>query len=98
MVTHAPGEVQISGPATQYRSNRNIGRDHAGRESATGSPRPRAADSILDRGYGRPAQAVINANVASKSARDYTDDELIAIIESQRAVLNLEEHRRRIRA
>jgi hypothetical protein len=54
-------------------------------EKAPLAARARAADSILDRGYGRPAQAVINANVASKSARDYTDDELIAIIESQRA-------------
>ena len=43
--------------------------------------RTHAANSLLDRGYGRPPQAVINANVvASKSALDYTDDELAAII------------------
>jgi hypothetical protein len=50
-------------------------------EKAPPAARVQASNSILDRGYGRPPQAVINANVvASKSARDYTDDELAAII------------------
>jgi hypothetical protein len=49
-------------------------------EKAPPAARVHAANSILDRGYGRPPQAVINANVASKRALDYTDDELAAII------------------
>ena len=73
------GEVQQL--ARQYRAEAietlvTIMRD----EKAPPAARSHAANSVLDRGYGRPPQAVINANVERKSALDYTDDELIAII------------------
>jgi hypothetical protein len=57
-------------------------------EKAPPAARAHAANSILDRGYGRPPQAVINANVASKRALDYTDDELAAMIAAARPAVD----------
>jgi hypothetical protein len=47
-------------------------------KNAPPAARALASNSILDRAYGRPPQTV-NANVASKSVRDMSDAELLAI-------------------
>src|SRR5262245_55499180 len=40
-----------------------------------------ASNSILDRGYGKPAQAV-SASISPRSASDLSDEELMAIVTS----------------
>lgn len=49
--------------------------------------RIRAAESILDRGYGKPAQAIIQVPANRRQAAllaGMTDDQLVAVIESKR--------------
>jgi hypothetical protein len=51
-------------------------------KKAPPAARALASNSILDRAYGRPPQTV-NANVASRPAREMSDVELLAIAASQ---------------
>jgi Family of unknown function (DUF5681) len=54
---------------------------------AAPAARTLAANSLLDRGYGRPAQTV-QATVTRTSASEMTDEELMAIVRGEYAPLN----------
>jgi hypothetical protein len=43
-----------------------------------------AAVAILDRAWGRPAQMVLSARLGARSAHEYSEDELLAIVEQGR--------------
>jgi hypothetical protein len=49
-----------------------------------GSVRVAAAQAVLDRGHGRPSQA-IETRIEKVDVKDMTDEELLAIIQSERA-------------
>lgn len=54
-------------------------------QEAPPAARVSAANSILDRGYGRPSQA-IEASLVSKQARECSDEELLAILSAGKVV------------
>lgn len=54
------------------------------RTAETDRDRIHAAEIILDRGWGKPAQTS-NVNVSKKSILELSDDELISIIASERS-------------
>jgi hypothetical protein len=56
-------------------------------KKAPAAARAAAANSIIDRGYGRPAQTV-QATVTRTSASEMTDEELMAIVRGEYAPLN----------
>ena len=56
---------------------------------APAAARALASNSILDRAFGKPAQAV-STTISARSARELTDDELMAIIAGGAAVATTE--------
>jgi hypothetical protein len=50
-------------------------------EEAPPAARATAAVAILDRAWGRPTQMIVSAHLGARGARDFTEAELLAIID-----------------
>jgi hypothetical protein len=92
--TPTPGRLR---PMAQDSGIEEVARTHAGRAIDTlaevmddtfaeDKDRIRAAEAILDRGYGKPSQAIIQVPMAQRQRTllaSMSDDQLVAIIEKK---------------